>query len=65
MMERPSRTLKVKRIRNNMYSRQFLRWNYASGGTFFGIDKRSIFLPGGLFILDFKSKKITNRLTIT
>ncbi len=41
-----------------------LRWNYASGGTFFGIDKRSTFLLGRLFILDLKVK-ITNRLTIT
>ncbi len=51
--ERPSRTLKVKRVINDMYSRQFLRWKYSSGGTFFGINKQSAYLPGRLFILDF------------
>ena len=32
MMERPSRTLKVKRVRNNVYSRQFEKTRTISDG---------------------------------
>jgi hypothetical protein len=63
MMERPLRNLKVKRARNNFFS-PLLRWNYASGNIFFGTDKPSAFLLGGLFIVVSADKKETGGTTV-
>lgn len=44
MMERPSLTLRVKRVSNNGIAVN-LKMNCASGGTFSGSDKWGRFLP--------------------
>jgi hypothetical protein len=64
MMERPLRNLKIKRVRNNFLADTFKMELYFRQYIF--QHRQAVhFLLGGLFILDFKVKKIINRLTMS